>query len=57
MLTSDHQRRYFAGIGTVYTDGNACPCMSLVLHFLPVTFSLAPILLTMQYDDSKVNAP
>ena len=26
MLISDHERCYFAGIGTVYTDGKACPC-------------------------------
>jgi len=36
MLISDHERCYFAGIGTVYTDGKACLCMSLVVHFLPV---------------------
>ena len=42
MLTSDHEKCYFAGIGTVYTDGDgkAYPCMSLVLHFLPVQLAV-----------------
>jgi len=37
-----------------YTDGKAYPCMSLVLHFLPVQLlRLASIVVTMQYDHSK----
>jgi len=58
MFTSDHEKCYFAGtgIGNVYTDGDgkACPSLDTCFAFpSSSTFSLAPILLTMQYDHSK----
>jgi len=42
------------GLFAYNTYGKAYPCMSFVLHFLPVQLSASHlILLTMQYDHSK----